>query len=47
VTIEDPVYLLEPVRYTGQWEYAPDLVPSGVGCDLEIARRYLREAEQR
>ena len=47
VTIEDPVYLREPVRYAGQWEYAPDLVPSGAGCDLEIARRYLREAEQR
>lgn len=47
VTIEDPAYLREPVRYTGQWEYAPDLVPSGVECDLEIARRYLREAEQR
>ena len=44
VTIEDPVYLTEPVRYTAQWEYAPDLVPSGVECDLEIARRYLREA---
>ena len=47
VTIEDPVYLTEPVRYTGQWEHAPDLAPSGVPCDLEIARRYLREAGQR
>ena len=47
VTIEDPVYLTEPVRYTAQWEYAPDIVPSGVECDLEIARRYLREADQR
>jgi hypothetical protein len=46
VTIEDPVYLAEPVRYTAQWEYAPDLVPSRVACDLEIARRYLREAAQ-
>lgn len=46
-TIEDPVYLSAPVRYMGQWDYAPDLVASGVACDLEIARRYLREAEQR
>ena len=47
VTIEDPVYLTEPVRYTAQWEYAPDIVPSDVECDLAIARRYLREADQR
>jgi hypothetical protein len=46
VTIEDPAYLAEPVRFTAQWEYAPDLVPSRVACDLEIARRYLRDAAQ-
>ena len=47
VTIEDPVYLTEPVRYAAQWEYDPDIVPSEVECDLAIARQYLREADQR
>ena len=43
VTLEDPDYLLEPVAYTAQWEYRPDLQPSGEPCDLEIAQRYLSE----
>jgi uncharacterized protein DUF6152 len=46
VTVEDPAYLAQPVRYTARWEYSPDLEPSGVKCDLEIARRYLLEADQ-
>jgi hypothetical protein len=45
VTVEDPVYLTEPYRQTAQWQFAPDLRPSGVPCDLEAARQYLREAE--
>jgi hypothetical protein len=45
VTVEDPVYLTEPVRHSAQWVFDPDLRPSGVRCDVEVARRYLREAE--
>jgi hypothetical protein len=46
VAIEDPVYLREPVRHASQWEYSPDPSPSGVKCDLDVARRYLREAAE-
>jgi hypothetical protein len=45
VTVEDPRYLTRPVEFTGQWEYRPDLRASGVECDLEVARRYLAEAD--
>jgi hypothetical protein len=45
VTVEDPVYLTEPVSQSAQWVFDPELRPSGVSCDLEVARRYLREAE--
>jgi hypothetical protein len=45
VTIEDTAYLTQPVRFSAQWEYRPDLAPSDVPCDPDVARRYLREAE--
>jgi hypothetical protein len=45
VTVEDPVYLTEAVRHSSRWEYSPELPASGVKCDLEVARQYLREAE--
>jgi hypothetical protein len=45
VTVEDPVYLTEAVRHRSRWEYSPDLAVSGVKCDLDIARQYLREAD--
>jgi hypothetical protein len=44
VTVTDPVYLAEPVRGASQWEYSPGLPFSGVPCDLDVARQYLREA---
>lgn len=44
VTVEDPVYLTEPLRHSAQWVFDPALQPSGVPCDLEAARQYLREA---
>ena len=44
VTVEDPVYLTEPYRQTAQWVFDPELRPSGVPCDLDVARQYLREA---
>jgi hypothetical protein len=40
VWLEDPEYLLEPVRYRSQLEYRPDLAPTGLACDLDVARRY-------
>lgn len=41
VVVEDPEYLLEPIRHSSQLEYRPDLEPTGLACDLEAARRYL------
>jgi hypothetical protein len=43
VTVEDPVYLLEPIRHSAEWVFRPDLQRSGIRCDLEVARQYLRE----
>jgi hypothetical protein len=43
VTVEDSVYLTRAVSHVSQWEFSPDLQASGVGCDLDVARRYLRE----
>jgi len=45
-TVEDPVYLTEPVRHTSLWAFSPELPFSGVKCDLEVARQYLREAAE-
>jgi hypothetical protein len=43
VTVDDSMYLTRPVSHVSLWEFSPDLQPSGVACDLEVARRYLRE----
>ncbi len=43
ITVEDSVYLTRPVNHVSQWEFSPDLQRSGVDCDLEVARQYLRE----
>jgi hypothetical protein len=45
VTVADPQYLERPVAFTANWQYSPELRASGVECDLEIARRYLRETD--
>jgi hypothetical protein len=42
VTIEDPLSLTAPASLNVQWEYRPDLTPSGVACDPEAARKVLR-----
>ncbi|HEY7671578.1 MAG TPA: DUF6152 family protein [Gammaproteobacteria bacterium] len=42
-TLEDPDYLAEPVSYSTLWDHRPDLEPSGVACDPEIARRFQEE----
>jgi hypothetical protein len=42
-TLEDPVYLTEPVKFTGAWEYRPTMPFSNQKCDVEIARRFLAQ----
>jgi hypothetical protein len=41
--LEDPDYLTAPVSYESEWDYRPDLTPSGLKCDLDVARRFLKE----
>ena len=43
VTLEDPEYLVEPATYASQWEYRPELEPTGEACDLDVAQRFLEE----
>jgi hypothetical protein len=45
VTVEDPVYLAEPIHHSSDWAYSPDLPRSDAKCDLEIARHYLEEGD--
>ena len=41
--VEDPVYLLKPVEWSGQWQYRPNMPHSNEKCDLEVARKFLRD----
>jgi hypothetical protein len=41
--IEDPVYLAKPVEWSGQWMYRPSMPHSNEKCDLEVARKFLRD----
>jgi hypothetical protein len=43
VTLEDPESLTGPATLTMLWDFRPDLEPSGVACDPELAERFLRE----
>lgn len=43
ITIRDPEYLAAPATHRSQWEYRPDLEPTGLACDLDVAQRYLSE----
>lgn len=42
-TVEDPVYLTSPVAWDGRWEYRPTMQHSNEKCDLEIARKFLKQ----
>jgi Family of unknown function (DUF6152) len=42
-TMEDPVYLARPVEWSGQWQYRPNMPHSNEKCDIEVARRFLRD----
>jgi hypothetical protein len=39
----DPPYLVGEVSGTAELSYRPDLRPSGIECDREIAERFFRE----
>jgi hypothetical protein len=43
VTVEDPEFVVGQGRYGAQWDYRPDLMPTGEVCDLEIAQRFLHQ----
>jgi hypothetical protein len=40
-TIEDPEYLTERVSASAVWDHRPDIMPSGVVCDDDVADRFL------
>lgn len=42
ITVEDPVYLMEPASLSMQWDHRPDLdfSPPSEACDPEVAARY-------
>lgn len=42
-TLEDPDWLTGPVKQSIQWDYHPEISPSGVKCDIDAASRFLRE----
>lgn len=39
----DDEYLAEPVEWSGQWQYRPNMEHSNEVCDLEVARRFLND----
>ena len=41
--VEDPVYLSKPGEWSGKWDYRPTMKHSNQKCDVEIARRFLKE----
>ena len=43
VVVEDPDYLAAPVTYSAEWDYRPDLAPTGLPCDPQVARRFLTQ----
>jgi len=40
--VEDPVYLSRPVEWSAQWQYRPGMRHSNQKCDLEVARKFLK-----
>ncbi len=39
--MEDPEYLIEPVEWSGQWLYRPNMPHSNEECDVDVARKFL------
>jgi uncharacterized protein DUF6152 len=42
-TVEDPVYLTKPVDWNGRWEYRPTMQHSNEKCDIDVARKFLKQ----
>jgi hypothetical protein len=40
-TFQDPEHLTAPVSFAAPWEYRPELAPTGLACDLDVAQRFL------
>lgn len=47
VTLEDLDNMTGPATYSMLWDHRPDLEPSGVPCDPEVAGRFLDETAAR
>jgi hypothetical protein len=43
ITVEDREYFSAPLTHRGQWDYRQDQKPTGLPCDLDIARRFIDE----
>jgi hypothetical protein len=41
--VEDPVYLAKPAEWSGKWEFRPAMPHSNQKCNVEVARRFLKE----
>jgi hypothetical protein len=41
--IEDPVYLVRPVEWSGHWQYRPRMPHSNEKCDINVARKFLND----
>lgn len=41
--VEDPVYLAKPVEWSGKWQYRPNMPHSNQKCDVEVARKFLKQ----
>jgi hypothetical protein len=39
--LEDPEHLGAPVTFSAPLEYRPELTPTGLACDLDVAQRFL------
>jgi hypothetical protein len=40
-TVEDPEYLKAQAKWSGTWQYRPEMQRSNEKCDLEAARKFL------
>jgi hypothetical protein len=41
--VEDPVYLSRPVEWSGNWEFRPTMPHSNQKCDVDVARKFLKD----
>ena len=44
-TVEDPVYLTQPAQWSGRLQYRPGMPQSNQKCNVEVARRFLKDLE--